>query len=196
MPVLLDRGATDVKDGESPLYTEDSSKPRYANSSVSQLGQSFGSFLDSDTVDGIEAVTSNVGGPNKLVATGPSGYLPVSAVPPSGTTTGGGAPIAPIISSIVIPSSDLTKYALLSVDTDSALVITPTTTPTSSITLLTSGTATYWVTFDSVDNVLRAQISAFSTTTANISILDSAANVWSITIDPDGSFRTTSLGGI
>lgn len=195
MPSLLEDRPTDVMDGQSPLYTKESSIPRYAQT-TSQLAQSFGSLLDSDTIDGFEAVSAAVGGPNKLVATGATGYYPVTSIPPSGTTTGGGAPIAPIISSIIIPSTSIGSYAYLSVATDSSLVLTPTANPTTAITLLSNGIFTYWVTFDATDNVLRAQVSNFSTTTTNISILDTDNNVWSITIDADGSFRTTSLGEI
>ncbi len=81
-----DLGYTDVKDGESPLYTSDSMSP--PNYSVSALGQASGSGLDSDTVQGITAVTAQVAGPNKLVATGANGTLPLGILPTGGATPG------------------------------------------------------------------------------------------------------------
>ncbi len=73
---------TEVKDGESPNYTSDSMPPPN-QTSISPLSQSYGSMLDSDTVDGFDAVTAYVCGPNKLVATTSDGKLPTSILPTS-----------------------------------------------------------------------------------------------------------------
>lgn len=79
-------GVEDVKDGDSPFYTDDSSNPPYVN--AVPLSQASGSGLDSDTVQGITAVTARVGGPNKLVATDNTGAYPFSTLPIGGATPG------------------------------------------------------------------------------------------------------------
>lgn len=195
MPVLLDLGYENVKDGESPIYTQDSSKPRYANS-MSQLAQSFGSNLDSDTVDGIEAVTAKVGGPNKLVATGSSGYLPYGILPPSGVTTGGGAPIPPPQVSVILISADFTSYAVLTIDVDGSPILNATTTIPSQIQYLTNGTTTYWITFDKVDEVLRLKPASSTTAQTSFVIADSSLKLWSFSVDFDGVARTTNIGSV
>ncbi len=86
---------TDVKDGEGPNYTEDSTMSPSVQS-ISPLSQAYGSMLDSDTVDGFDAVTAYVCGPNKLVATTSDGKLPTSILP---TSTDPGT-----INTVVVPA--------------------------------------------------------------------------------------------
>lgn len=74
-------GYKDIQDGESPLYTDESPLPPYMN--IMPLAQASGSYLDSDTVQGITAVTAIVAGPNKLVATDKNGKLPIGIMPTS-----------------------------------------------------------------------------------------------------------------
>lgn len=192
---ILDR-PNDVKDGESPFYTEDSTHAPYVSRRTAiSLPQGSGSGTDSDTVDQFDAVSAKVGGPNKLVATGSNGFIPISTIPPT-TTSGGGTGGGTIANSALILATDLANYGVITIDTDGAVRFTRTTTPTVSVTLLYNGTSTYWVTFDSTDSVLRTQVSTFSTTVRSLTLLDSSLNAWSVTIDPDGVVRTTSLGSI
>jgi hypothetical protein len=74
-------GTTTLKDGEFPFYVKDSngSDPKVKPSDSVQQGA--GSGLSADTVQGIQAVTAAVAGPNKLVATGSDGKLPASVLP-------------------------------------------------------------------------------------------------------------------
>ena len=196
MVSLLDVGGKNVRDGESPLYTEDSSMPRYLNSSMF-TSQGFGTNLDSDTVGGIQAVTAHVGGPNKLIASDQNGYLPYGIVPPpGGVTTPGGPPIpVPTLQPIIV-STDLTTYGLLSVDTNGALNLNVTATPAAGITYLNNGSNTFWITFDKADTVLRTTPSTRSGGLTGISILDLSLNIWVVSVDSDGAVRTTSAGAI
>ncbi len=70
---------TNVKDGESPLYTSGSSNPPYI-STIIPLAQAQGSGLDSDMVDGFDAVSAYVRGPNKLIATTSDGKLATETI--------------------------------------------------------------------------------------------------------------------
>lgn len=57
--------------------------PFYENEvpeAVSKIPQGPGSGSNSDTVDGLQAVTASKAGPNKLVATGSDGKLPISVI--------------------------------------------------------------------------------------------------------------------
>ena len=86
MAIKPNMGPTLVADGESPLYTEDSTPP--PNTNIDALSQATGSGLDSETVQGILAVTATVGGPNKLVATDGTGKLPISIIPTGNPAAG------------------------------------------------------------------------------------------------------------
>lgn len=186
-----------VKDGESPLYTPDSTQPRYTQQPM-PMGQAFGSTFDSDTVDGIEAVTYHAYGPNKLVATGPGSYLPYGIVPPpGGVVTGGGAPIPPPVSSITLVSNDLLAYASLTVGSDGVTSLSSTTgSPAIPLVYLSNSSTTYWITFSRSDTVLIVQPSHFTGSALSASLLDPSMNVWLVTIDSDGVIRTTNMGSI
>ena len=81
---------TEVMDGEYPFYVkeQESAVPEESSVPLAKIPQGPGSKLDSDTVDGIQAVTASAAGPNKLVATDEEGLLPTSVIP-----TLSGAPI-------------------------------------------------------------------------------------------------------
>jgi hypothetical protein len=82
-------GYTDVKEGESPMYTSDSSSP--PNSLP------VGYYPDANTVEGLAAMslpsyftsTAATAGPNNIVTTTGSGTLPPAVIPGSGTTVSG-----------------------------------------------------------------------------------------------------------
>ncbi len=191
-------GVQNVKDGESHQYTPDSSAPPYMRSYA--LAIASGTFLDSDTVDGIEAVTASKASANKLVATGPGGYLPYGIIPPpGGVTTGGSAPVyfgVPQLS-IVLLSNNLASYGLLTADTDGTLNLTATnSTNFTTITYLSNSISTYWITFSASDTVLMTQKSNLTSSTTGITLIDTNFKMWGISVDPDGDLRTTSLGSI
>ena len=195
MSVAIDTGFTDVKDGESPFYTHESSNPPFI-SLIRPLVNASGSFLDADTVDGIEAVTHSVGGPNKLVATDQEGYFPFGSIPQNGTTSGGGTVMGVPHSFItLICSTNFGQYAFLTVDTTGSLIVTSTTVYNSEFTLLSNGSTTYWLTFDT-DQVMRLQAVSSSTTTRSLTLVDTNLIVWGISVDPDGTIRTTNLGSL
>lgn len=50
---------------------------------LARIPQGSGSRLDSDTIDGLQAVTASKAAPNVLVATGSDGKLPSSVIPTS-----------------------------------------------------------------------------------------------------------------
>ncbi len=81
MPNYTTEDIKDVKDDESPFYTEDSTKRPDPNSMINMSKIPQGAGLDADTIQGIIAVTASVAGPNKLVATGSDGKLPASVIP-------------------------------------------------------------------------------------------------------------------
>lgn len=66
-------------DQEEPVVEEE------AVTELSSIPQGPGSSLDSDTVDGFQAVTADKAGPNKLVATDNDGKLPASVMSSSST---------------------------------------------------------------------------------------------------------------
>lgn len=71
-----------VNDGEWPFYTAEEPPVRLENAqSSSNVMQGPGSGFDADTIQGLQAVTAFVAGPNKLVATGSDGKLPASVIP-------------------------------------------------------------------------------------------------------------------
>lgn len=83
MATLESGNILDVKDGEYPLYEQEDLVKKVA----SELPQGQGSRTDSDTVDGLQAVTATKAGPNKLVATGSDGLLPSSILPTAWTSS-------------------------------------------------------------------------------------------------------------
>lgn len=114
---------------------------------VSDVPQGPGSNLDSDTVDGIQAVTATAAGPNKLVATGGNGILPQAILGLSSISANGYASLGTLkiqwgkytgganSPTITFPSAFTTLYSLTgSVITAVALngtmleIVTPTTT--------------------------------------------------------------------
>lgn len=73
-----------------PFYVEQPSPvamPELPNKDLLDLAQGAGTTLNSDSVDGINAVTATAAGPNKLVATDATGKLPTAIVPAMGTST-------------------------------------------------------------------------------------------------------------
>lgn len=78
-----DNNILDLKDGEFPFYTEDSTNVPDSNRAkkARETPHGPGSGFDSDTIHGLQAVTAIVAGPNKLVATGADGKLPASIIP-------------------------------------------------------------------------------------------------------------------
>ena len=84
---MLD-SALDVKDGASPFYTKDSTNPPSSELALKTVPSGVSSGFDSDTVQGIQAVTAKVSGPNKLVATDKNGKLPLGIMPTGGATPG------------------------------------------------------------------------------------------------------------
>lgn len=64
----------DVGPDEYPFYANEVAK------AASELPQGQGSGTDSDTVDRLQAVTAAKSGPNKLVATGKTGKLPITVI--------------------------------------------------------------------------------------------------------------------
>ncbi len=194
MSVTLDFGAQNVKDGEGPHYTEDSTLPKYAQS-LSNIQRSYGFSLDAQTVSGIMAVTSAVSGPNKLVATGADGLISNALLQTTTlVTTTTGATVPAPYAGIVLVSSDLSKNAALTVDTTGALITTPIPFSTANITYLTDGSNTYWITFTSADAVLAAQVAKTTTTQTSFTLTDTALNLWNVTLDAGGVFRTTNVG--
>lgn len=75
----------DSPPGNFPFYQKEEyfkkEKEEPKKVALFDIPQGPGSRLDSDTVDGIQAVTFDKAGPNKLVATGSSGFLPASIIP-------------------------------------------------------------------------------------------------------------------
>lgn len=72
----------DVKDGDYPFYTTEEAvrlEPKHSDDPKDAQGP--GSGFDADTIQGLQAVTAFVAGPNKLVATGSDGKLPASVLP-------------------------------------------------------------------------------------------------------------------
>ena len=65
------------------MTTSESDKSRI---DLARIPQGTGSRLDSDTIDGFQAVGYSKPGPNVLVATGPGGTLPESVIPLSGAS--------------------------------------------------------------------------------------------------------------
>lgn len=78
-------GASDnsmtVKDGDFPFYTQEDPPVRLENQRSSSSQQGPGSGFDSDTIHGMQAVSAKAWGPNKLVATGRDGKLPLDIIP-------------------------------------------------------------------------------------------------------------------
>ncbi len=93
-------GVTDIKDGENPFYTKDDT-PDISYTSV-PFGPSSG--FDTDTIQGLQAVTAKVAGPNKLVATGSDGKLPASILPASGVVAVTGTYAAIILTNPSTPT--------------------------------------------------------------------------------------------
>lgn len=72
-------GPVEVKDGEFPFYDKaDVAAPVPKNA---EDKQGPGSGFDSDTIQGLQAVTATVAGPNKLIATDKNGFYPRIALP-------------------------------------------------------------------------------------------------------------------
>lgn len=79
--VTPDTGVKNIKEGDSPFYTDDS---------TSLPGSESQPYYDSPTVNGLAAiqmtvptpVTAATAGPNNVVATGSNGLLPISVIPP------------------------------------------------------------------------------------------------------------------
>lgn len=71
----------DVKDGESPFYVKEEEAPDALSKEAEKIPQGAGSGLDSDTIQGFQAVSATAKGPNKLVATDANGDLPTAVIP-------------------------------------------------------------------------------------------------------------------
>lgn len=69
---------------EYPFYdqTQKSSSNDTLRQRAGAIPQGIGSNLDADTIQGLQAVTAHVAGPNKLVATDANGKLPAGIIPP------------------------------------------------------------------------------------------------------------------
>lgn len=76
--------AITLQGDEQPFYEKDETEPEKPKEEAVKLRlipQGPGSQLDSDKVDGFEAVTADKAGPNVLVATDSTGKLPSAIVP-------------------------------------------------------------------------------------------------------------------
>ena len=100
-----------------------------------------------------------------------------------------------IVRSYVLISTGMNSYDLLTQNTDGTLSIVSTTTATPIPRFLSNGSFTSWVTADSSDNVLRESQTSITLRISDMALYDSSLNVWDISIDTDGVFRTTAAGG-
>jgi hypothetical protein len=100
-----------------------------------------------------------------------------------------------VVMSYVLISTGMNSYDLLTQNTDGTLSVVLTTMTTTTPKFLSNGYFTSWVTADSSDNVLVESPTSITLRFSDLALYDSSFNVWDVSIDSDGVFRTTSVGG-
>ena len=169
---------------QAELSTSSSHEPLYV-----------GSLLAATTSAALTGLSPCAGYYGQVRALGRNGAY--SAYADLGPVTAGSASSTPcgIQSWYVIASTGLDAYGVLSVRTNGVLVFASTTTATSTLQYLSHGSATYWVTEDSSDSVLRTVNISTTTAYGDMFLLDSNDHAWEISIDGDGVLRTTAAEG-
>jgi hypothetical protein len=100
-----------------------------------------------------------------------------------------------VVMSYVLISTGMNSYDLLTQNADGTLSVVSTTVTTPIPKFLSNGSYTSWVTADNSDNVLVELPTSITLRFSDMALYDSSFNVWDVSIDSDGVFRTTAVGG-
>ena len=112
---------------------------------------------------------------------------------------GGGSGLTfagPMSKSVVILSTSTGLYDLLTVNTDGTITVVATGTVTTSANLLTNGSVSWWASADDSDSSVHMVLTTVSLKVSDLALFDSSLNVWDLSVDSDGAYRTTLVGGL
>lgn len=97
---------------------------------------------------------------------------------------------------LIITSTGLNRYYVLTATTSGYINLASTTTATSTLQFLYNGEYTSWITADSSDGVLRLSPTTLTTVPPNIVLFDAIHQAWTLSMDTDGVLRMDYSGGL
>ena len=102
----------------------------------------------------------------------------------------------PISTFLIVAATDWSIYFVLTVDLDGVVRVSATTSTNLNASLLSNAAFTSRITVDQTDMVWRMQRNTVSIRLSDHAIIDANRNVWDLSMDSDGSARTSLVGSL
>ena len=97
---------------------------------------------------------------------------------------------------LIVAATDWSGFYALTVDLDGVVRISPTSLLASDVKILSNSSFTSRIAVDPSDGVWRMQANSVTLRLSDYAILDTNRNVWDLSIDLDGTGRTTWVGSL